>query len=314
MNVVNKKNKVLILAIASFGLAVSSGCNSKMNSEIRVKNPDSKVNPEPEKVIAEKPANKKPQSLVSSTDDYDNLSDDEKEKYETPPKQVKVKEHIILRGETKFTDIVYTADEKNVTITGKLQLKRQIENISPENIYNFEINGTIDGANRQIVIKARDIDRSNSGRVRLGGRVICLNLNEKNEVDCSQAVVDFLVQIKETKLTDQFKTVPEPVIETPAPPKPVVVDDDDDDDNDPTKPPPAPGTPPKVKAPIVVAEGKDSSLNGAVNTHVDADDDVDEILADDTPSPLVPPKPDDNKDPIKPKPKIIKRRIGVTTE
>lgn len=315
MDVVNKFNRTFIFMVtASVGLTLFSACNSKMNSEIIVKNPNSTTVQKTEK--SEKPVVvQKPQPMVSTTSEFDNLPEEAKEEYEAPAKVIKVKDYEILRGETKFTDIVYEANEKTVKITGKLQLKKQIEAISPDDIFNFELKGTIDGANRQIIIKAYDVDNRKT-RVRVGARIICLNLTEKSEVDCSQAVVDFIVQIKETKLTDQFKTIPQPKPEEPVVPTPPVADDNDDDD-DAQVTPSEPGTvaPPKVaKEPMQVAEGPDSSLRGGINTHVDSDDDIDNILTEDLPSPLLPPKEDDKDktDPIKPKPKVIKDGLLVT--
>jgi murein endopeptidase len=316
----NNFNSTLLVALASLGLTLFSACNSKMGSQIKDKNPSATVITEKE--IVEKPASKRPQPLVSTSNEYDSLSEEEKEKYEPPAKHVKFKQHFIIRGETKFTDVVYTAEDAGVKITGRLQLKKQIENISPDDIFDFELKGTIEQNNRQIIIKAYDVDNRKSTRVRLGARVICLNLSEKNEVDCSQAVVDFIVQIKETKLMDQFKTIPEPpapepIVEpAPSPAQPPVSDDITPPVDDPTTIPQSPETPstPNTDEPNQVPEGKDLSLNGAVNTHIDSDDDVDVILAENPPTPLLPPKDDEqtDPDPIKPKPKIIKDGLLIT--
>lgn len=311
----NRFLKSMLLTVFAVSLLSSLfGCGAKKPTGVNTKAPNSSADSTSQENANDKSAPSTPQNLVSSTDEYDKLSDEEKEKYEPPAKEIKIKNIVIKRGKTKFSKVVYRGDSKGVNITGRMQLT-DVEDISNEDIFDFELSGPIQNNNRSIIIKSYDVDNRKKNRVRLGARVICLNYDEKNLVDCNDAVVDFYVQVKETKLTDQFKTakVEKPKKPKPAPVPPVAEAPPKKDDTavqpDQPAPTPPPAPPTVIQEDSHQIEGHDQSLDGAFTTGIDDDDEIEEILGEEKNVDAKVPPP-----PKKEKPKVIKDGLLVTSE
>lgn len=329
MNFTSTPQKILVMVMTVITFALFSACGAKNRTPITSKKapaagetdtikPDEALSPAPAAAPATPKAPAQPQILVSSTDEYDQLPPEVKEHYEAPAREIKIKEKVFKRGHSIFSNVVYMADGTNVKITGQLQLV-DIENISNEDRFDFEFKGTAEDNNRKILIKMYDVDGRKKTRVRLGARVICTGYDEDNQVDCSEAVVDFFGKVRETEFTHQLQTKKKVVEKKPvpvAPPVPPVVEPVKEDPTVvlPTVPPAVPPTSPP--APIQAddddtnQEGDEESLKGNIDTLTNAADDIEEITAEE-------PKKDD---PVKPeppkkdKPKVTKEGLLVTSE
>ncbi len=311
--------KLLVIVLALGALSLFTGCGSKNRTPINTKKTtpsEESTTTKPEETtvapIAKAPEN--PKVLVSPTNEYDQLPDDVKEQYEPPAKEIKIKDKVIKRGHSIFSNVTYVADGTNVKITGQFKLV-DVENISNEDTFDFEFKGAVEDNNRKILIKMYDVDGRKKNRVRLGARVICLNYDETNLVDCSEAVVDFFGKVKETEFTHQLQTErklkPKKVVVPPPVAPPVVEEPPPADPSQP--PPPTAQIPPKVDdhdEDGVPKEGQEDSLNGNHDTHAGSEDDLDEI-SEEEPKKDEPAKP---AVPKKEKPKITKDGLLITSE
>lgn len=307
MTLGNRLKKLLFAVFAISGLLWLSGCGGKKGTGVNTNS-----TPPNEKTEApEKTAPSQPQILVSSEDEYEKLPEQEKEKYEQPEKKIKIKtktkEIEIHRGQSQFSDVVYVGDKSDVKITGRFQLK-DVEDVSNDDVFKFELRGKVENNSPTITIASYDVDKRTSSRIRLGARVTCLSYDEKNQIDCSLAVVDFYIQVKETHLKDQYRPFRPKKAQAPPPePLPPVVETPPPAEENPDKPQP----PVEAKDVAGTKEGKEDSLNGVFNTQVDLEDDIEEIFKDekkaDTPVPQ-------SVEPKKEKPKVNKDGLLITSQ
>ena len=301
----NRTFKTMLLTVfAVSALLLLSGCGSKKATGVNTKaaSPTGDPAEKTESTSDTITPPPKPQELISSTDEYDKLPEDKKADYEAPVRPVKTKDKSIKTGDSVFSNLVFVGDGTNVKITGQLQLI-DVEDISNEDRFDFELKGTVENNDRKILIKMRDVAHGKQHRIRLGAQVICLNYDEKNQVDCSEAVVFFAGKVKETEFRKQFETPKKPKVKKPAPP---VVEEPP---KDPTQPLPNPvQVPPKPVEEDHSHEGKEDSLKGTIETHLD--DDIDELNEEE-------PKKEDPAQPAPPKkekPKITKDGLLITPE
>lgn len=141
-------------------------------------------------------------------------------KYEEPPKVIQTKQATIQLQQVKMKDVVmkYDPNLRKFSVQGHAFILDENKNEIADNSFSLMAVHASDDANFRLVSTDTAKVSSNLKPV-VRAKVTCLSTHEDDSIDCSNAVVDFIIAYKKKIYTEQMESQ-KPQVATPAPTAP----------------------------------------------------------------------------------------------